>query len=244
MQQQSKYSAWLTLAAFIAAYVAVYAAIKYAQALIMPLVHLDGPREIAAFRGAMSVTLDWAELGATILVLRLRGQSLPDLGWRKSSTLWGWLAAFGVAALYAGFVITGPMFRGLPILTDWSVFRIAMALGIGITAGICEETVFRGFVMTQARDGGAPIAVQIVLSALLFGMAHLGWGGTTGHFAVNSMIGAMLSTSILGAMLAGAYAIGRRSLMPVIFAHAAIDIIIEPWLLLFAINGGFQHMGH
>ena len=56
------------------------------------------------------------------------------------------------------------------------------------------------------------------------------------------MIGAAVSTAILGLMLAIVYAVGRRSLMPVVVAHGAIDTAIEPWLLLFAINGGFEHL--
>ena len=72
------------------------------------------------------------------------------------------------------------------------------------------------------------------------------WGGagTSGHFELGSMIGAMLATAYLGLMLAITYALGRRSLMPVVAAHAAIDMIIEPWLMLFAVSGGFQHLAH
>jgi hypothetical protein len=244
VKRDSKLSAWLTLLAFVFVFAAVYAAVKYAQGLIMPHVHLAGPRENAAFRGASSIILVWAELGATLLVMRLRRQTLRDLGWRKSSSIWGWLAALFVVAVYAGFAVMGPMLKGAPLLTDWSFFRIAMGLGIGISAGICEETMFRGFVMTQARDGGAHIVVQVLLSALLFGAAHMGWGGTSGHFELGSMIGAMLATAYLGLMLAITYALGRRSLMPVVAAHAAIDMIIEPWLMLFAVSGGFQHLVH
>jgi membrane protease YdiL (CAAX protease family) len=244
VNKNSKLSAWLTLAAFIIVFAAVYGAIKYLQALIMPHFSLNGPREIAAFRAASSVVLVWAELGATLLVMRLRGQTMSDLGWRKSSSPWGWLAAFVTVTVYAGFAVMGPMLKGAPLLTDWSFFRIAMGLGIGISAGICEETMFRGFVMTQARDGGAPVMVQVLLSLVSFGLAHMGWGGASGQFDLRSMIGAMVSTSILGLMLAVTYMLGRRSLMPVVAAHAAIDMIIEPWLMLFAVGGGFAHMAH
>jgi len=244
MQKNSKLAAWLTLLVFLAAFAAVYAAVKYLQALVMPHISLNSPREIAAFRAASSVVLVWAELGATLLVMRLRGQTMSALGWRQSSSVWGWFAALIAVVVYAGFALMGPMLKGAPLLTDWSFFRIAVALSIGVSAGICEETVFRGFVMTQARDGGAPVVIQILLSAILFGMAHMGWGGATGHFDLSSMIGAMISTLILGLMLATAYAVGRRSLMPVVAAHAAIDMIIEPWLMLFAVSGGFQYLTH
>ena len=39
-------------------------------------------------------------------------------------------------------------------------------------------------------------------------------------------------TFVLGVALAITYAIGKRSLTPVIISHALIDVIIEPWLLL------------
>jgi hypothetical protein len=220
----------------------VYAAVKYAQAALMPHFDLTNVRDMAAYRACGSIVLDWAEVFAMILVLRLRGQRLGDIGWRKRSPIWGWLAALAAVAVYAGFASMGPMLKGAPVLTDWSVFRIAMALGIGITAGFCEEAIFRGFVMGQARDGGAPVVVQLLLSAVLFGLAHGGWGGMTGKFEVGAMIGAMVSTAILGAMLAGVYLLSRRSLVPAVFAHGVIDMVIEPWLILFALSGGFEKL--
>jgi membrane protease YdiL (CAAX protease family) len=91
--------------------------------------------------------------------------------------------------------------------------------------------------MTQARDAGLPVALQVILSAVLFGLAHVGWGGLTGHLEIWPMIAAMAATMILGALLAVAYLASRRSLMPVIAGHAAIDMAIEPWLLLFMVSG-------
>jgi len=105
--------------------------------------------------------------------------------------------------------------------------------------------MFRGFVMREAEAGGAPVWLQVVLSGLLFGLAHAGWGAIGGtSFNLGAAIGSTVSTGMLGLVLAGIYVAGRRSLMPVIAAHAAIDMIIEPWLILFALSGGFAHMGH
>jgi len=240
----SRLSAWGSLMLYAAVFVAIYAGVKYAEAALMPRFDLSNLRAMAAFRTAFSIALDWLEAIAMILLLRFRGMRLSDIGWRKGSSVWGWIGALVAVAIYAGFALGGPMLKGQPILTDWSLFRIATALGIGITAGFCEEAIFRGFVMTEARNGGAPLWLQIVLSALLFGMAHAGWGGMTAKFDIGSMIGAMISTAILGVMLAGVYVIGRRSLVPVVVAHGVIDAIIEPWLILFALSGGFAHMGH
>jgi membrane protease YdiL (CAAX protease family) len=101
--------------------------------------------------------------------------------------------------------------------------------------------MFRGFVMAQARDAGLPVVAQIALSAILFGLAHIGWGAITGHINVGALLGSVGATAILGALLASVHVLGRRSLTPVMVAHGAIDIAIEPWLMLLAFAGAFTH---
>jgi membrane protease YdiL (CAAX protease family) len=97
---------------------------------------------------------------------RLRGQTLGDIGWRRPARLLGWVLAVLFSVLYGGGTLMGMMKAGAPVTTDWSFFRIAIALGIGISAGICEETVFRGFIMGQARDAGLHWSIEVLLSAI------------------------------------------------------------------------------
>jgi membrane protease YdiL (CAAX protease family) len=219
------------------AFAVIYSLVQALRMAIFSRMVPANLHEAVLLRAATSLILIWLSLGAVLLIVRLRGQSIRELGWRRRSPLTGWLVALVVAVLYAGFTAMGPAMRHAPVLTDWSLFRIGTALAIGISAGICEETIFRGFVMTQARDGGANIFVQVVLSAILFGLAHVGWGGLTGRFEVWTMVASMTATMILGALLAIADLVAKRSLMPVIAAHAVIDMVIEPWLLLFMIGG-------
>ena len=226
------------LTLFVVVFAGVYWGIHALRSLVMPYLHLDGAREKVLFTATVSIVLLWTELAAMLVVLRLRGQTLADLGWRKRASLWGWLFAIVLALLYAGLMLFGPL-RTQPFLSDWSFFRIATALGIGITAGICEETIFRGFVMTQARDAGLPVAGQVALSAILFGLAHVGWSEMSGHFNIGALLGSVAATAVLGGLLAIIYVVGRRSLMPVMVAHGAIDMAIEPWLMLFALAGNF-----
>lgn len=229
---------WTAIGLMIVVFVVLEAVLPMARTAIAPHFSITTPREIVAMRAVSSIVLVWALFGTAYVLIRLRGQTLQSIGWKVSSSIWGWLLGFAFGVLYAGFVVMGMMQAGAPVLTDWSLFRILVALGIGFSAGICEETVFRGFVMTQARDGGAHWTLQILLSALLFGLAHMGWGGVSGHIEIHQMIGAVASTAILGLMLAIVYLASGRSLTPPIIAHATIDFVIEPWLLLYAVTGG------
>lgn len=229
---------WTAIALIIAFFAVMEVVLPLLRAAITPHLSINGPRDTVAVRAVSSIFLVWAMFIAAYVLLRLRGQSLGDIGFGRPARIWGWLLALVFAALYGGGTLMGMMHAGAPVTTDWSFFRIAIALGIGVSAGICEETVFRGFVMTQARDGGAHWIIQIVLSAVLFGAAHMGWGGMSGHVQMQQMIGAMTATAILGLMMAIGYVAGGRSLTPVIIAHGIIDVLVEPWLLLYAVTGG------
>ena len=86
-------------------------------------------------------------------------------------------------------------------------------LGLALTAGICEEFVYRGFAMAAFARAGFPIWAAVVVSSILFGAAHLyqGRGGAIG----TSLLGLLFGTfrSILG------------SLIPVVAWHAAVDVV-------------------
>lgn len=227
---------WSAILAMAAVFAALEVALPFARAHLAPAV--TAPRDVVAVRAASSVVLVWCLFAAAAILLGLRGQSLGEIGFGRPARLLGWAVAVLFAALYGGGTLAQMIRFGAPAATDWSLWRIAIALGIGVSAGICEETVFRGFVMSQARDGGAHWSVQLVLSALLFGLAHMGWGGLSGHVQLSQMIGAMTATAILGLMMAATYLASNRSLMPAIFAHGLIDVMVEPWLLLYAVTGG------
>ncbi|HEY7977029.1 MAG TPA: CPBP family intramembrane glutamic endopeptidase [Rhizomicrobium sp.] len=229
---------WTAIGLMIAAFAILELVLPMLRAAIVPHFSNVTPHDKVVVTAINSIVLVWALFGATYVLLRLRGQTLQTIGWNVSSSIWGWLLGFVFGVLYAGFTVMGMIHAGAPVLTDWSLFRIAVALGIGVSAGICEEAVFRGFVITQANDGGAHWTVQILLSAVLFGLAHRGWGGLGSHVQMTQMIGAMAATGILGLMLAITYLASGRSLTPTIIAHATIDIVIEPWLLLYAVTGG------
>jgi membrane protease YdiL (CAAX protease family) len=99
--------------------------------------------------------------------------------------------------------------RLFPRSTSELVFYIVLAL----TAGICEEFIFRGFVIAALFRAGLSTWTVVLVSALMFGVAHLyqGKGGSAG-------------TGILGIVFA-MVRITYHSLLPVTAWHAALDIV-------------------
>lgn len=85
---------------------------------------------------------------------------------------------------------------------------------VAVTAGICEELLFRGFLLAvgTAAWPGAPDWLLVVVGAALFGLAHA-YQGVSG----------VLGTAAIGVALGATYALTGSLLIPVVL-HAAIDL--------------------
>lgn len=95
--------------------------------------------------------------------------------------------------------------------------EVALWIALSLTAGFCEEAIFRGYFQRQfAALTGSPLA-GLGLQALLFGTAH-GYQG----------VGAMIKIALFG-LLYGALAHWRKSLRPGMVAHAWSDVY-SGWL--------------
>ena len=89
----------------------------------------------------------------------------------------------------------------------------ALWILMSLTAGICEEAIFRGYLQRQFMAFTKNAAIGISLSAVAFGAAHAYQG--LRHAIQIAMLGAML----------GALAWYRKSVRPGMISHAAQDII-------------------
>jgi membrane protease YdiL (CAAX protease family) len=89
---------------------------------------------------------------------------------------------------------------------------ISAWLALSVTAGFCEEIMYRGYFQQQVRAITGSAAVAIVAQALLFGLGHTyqGWKP-------------VLVISVLG-LLYGLLAHWRRNLRANMIAHAWSDI--------------------
>ena len=176
-----------------------------------------------------------------VVFLRLRRRSLRDLGLWKRAPFRGWVLAAAMTALYVWVVFTSVLSDHTG-LREVSLFHVGNSLAAGLSAGVVEEIFFRGFVMNQLRWSGFGVAVQVIASGVCFGAAHVGWGLFAAKPQWNVVIGAMVSTTILGLMYALIYVASRRSLMPVLIGHVLMDVLIEPWLVMVTLVGAAAHL--
>src|SRR5258708_15834894 len=86
-------------------------------------------------------------------------------------------------------------------------------LALAITAGLCEEFLYRGFAMAILLHAGLQAWAVVLISSVLFGLAH-SYQGRSG-IVMTLMIGLILGTSRL------AY----DSLVPAILWHSAVDVV-------------------
>ena len=156
------------------------------------------------------------------------GFSLP-VGWR----LWTPLAAtISLAALQihtairlARRPVPSEMLRaqlqGAAAISPRTASELPAFFGASVTAGICEELLFRGFLIWVLRPL-VGLWLAAALSALLFGAAHA-YQGPAG----------VIRTGLFG-LIFTAIVLLTRSLWPAIVLHAIVDALggVIAWLAL------------
>lgn len=149
---------------------------------------------------------------------------------------WAWVLALVVAAGYSFYTL-----RAVPFVNEhkWDLSPLKI-LGVwaAVVSGIVEEIVFRQKLMDLTAGWGANIGWQILLSAVVFGLAHAVWVLMRGE--VRIAVPVVASTTVLGGLLALTYVVAGRNVLPAIVAHTLINLVIEPWLILAAVSGSWQ----
>ncbi len=97
--------------------------------------------------------------------------------------------------------------------------EVALFVLLSLSAGFCEEVVFRGYLQRQLAAITRSRPAGVVLQALIFGVSH-GYQGL-----------AQVARITVFGLLFGALALWRKSLRPGIAAHAWTDIW-SGWLSL------------
>ncbi|PYT80452.1 MAG: hypothetical protein DMG40_12625 [Acidobacteria bacterium] len=94
-----------------------------------------------------------------------------------------------------------------------STVELLPYLALAFTAGLCEEFLYRGFVMAALARAGLGAWLVVLVSSVLFGLAHSYQGR-----------GGMVMTFLAGLVL-GVSRLTYNSLVPAIFWHSALDVV-------------------
>jgi len=174
------------------------------------------------------------EVAAAWLLIRLRGETLPDIGLRRPKS---WPRTFGIAVAVAAIFFAGIyLSERAGFHRDLSRFaalqgnlRLALVgvCYVLIGAGFYEEFMFRGFLMQSLAMlfGQSRVAwgTALVIQAVLFGALH----------AYQNPLG-MLITGTLGALLGLLVILSGRNLWPAIIGHGLFD---ASRMILFYFHG-------
>jgi len=107
----------------------------------------------------------------------------------------------------------GPLQAIAERILPQSTVELLPYLALAITAGLCEEFLYRGFAMAALTHAGLGAWLVILVSSLLFGLAHTYQGR-----------GGIVMTFVVGLAL-GVSRLAYNSLVPAIFWHSAVDVV-------------------
>jgi len=123
-----------------------------------------------------------------------------------------WIVAAILLWIFGWLLRIAALGRNVSMLPHRGI-ELTLWIALSVTAGICEETIFRGYLQGQFMALTKSARVGILLSAAAFGAAHAYQG-----FRMVILIG------LYGAMF-GILAHWRRSVRPGMIAHAWNDSI-------------------
>ncbi len=165
--------------------------------------------------------MDWALLYYCWVGVHRRGGNLATLSGRWTS--WNSIAAdVGIAlpfwllwegAAYGVHWLLGPSSaKTVDSLLPHSLLEILVWIATAITAGICEEMAFRGYVQKQLHALTGNVVAAVLLQGVVFGLFHAyqGWKN-------------VVVICVLG-VLFGVLAAWRGNLRANIIVHAWADV--------------------
>ena len=175
-----------------------------------------------------TLAYEWVLAAAVLWGITLRRVPLRVLLGEWQSNRKAWLSDLGLGLAFwvwsavvlaaVGYLLTLAHLR-LPASTVASLApahlgELLLFLVLSLSAGFCEELLFRGYLQQQCtRLARGRVWVGVLASSLLFGLAHL-YEGAAGVISI-TLFGVMFSL----------LAIRRRSLRPAMIAHGWHDAL-------------------
>jgi membrane protease YdiL (CAAX protease family) len=175
---------------------------------------------------AITLGWEWVLAGIAYWGLRLKKTPLRQVLGKKRPGSKEFFIDAGIAAAFwfAAMIVLatmGILLKGLHMesaqkqisqLAPSTIAEGVIWIALSVTAGICEEFIFRGYLQQQFTRLSGKSWVGVAASALLFGSAH-GYEGIAGMLMI-TMFGALFSL----------LAIRRQNLRAGMIAHAWHDI--------------------
>ena len=174
---------------------------------------------------------EWLLLALVIFGVRLRGASLQTIfgqRWQSLGAMARDLAlgiSFMVASTIAVSIVSAvegdtSSTQSVKFLIPQSALELILWFALSITAGICEEAIYRGYFQRQFAALTHNVPVGIILSGAVFGAVHAyqGWKRA-------------VAIAAMGIVL-GIFAHWRKTVRPGMFAHAIQDLIAPVLLKL------------
>jgi membrane protease YdiL (CAAX protease family) len=172
----------------------------------------------------LTALAEWIMFTLVVVGVRLGGTSISAvLGdrWHSRRQILrdvGIAAAFWIIAAVLLWLLSlvwrfTPNSNVLSILPH-GIIQVIAWIGLSVSAGICEETIFRGYLQQQFIAVTKSVPAGILLSAAVFGIGHAYEG-----------LRMILPVGLYGVMF-GVLSYWRRSVRPGMIAHAWHDALI------------------
>jgi hypothetical protein len=168
------------------------------------------------------IALEWALFSFVRWGLSKSGTTVSELvggkwsDWKSIARDVGVAIPFWVVWESAGRVthfLLGPdQAKKIDILLPQTIFEIVLWVAVSVSAGLCEEVVYRGYLQRQFLALTRSSMIAILAQGVIFGIGHAYQGAKQ-----------VIVITVLG-LLFGLLASWRKSLRPGIIAHAWSDI--------------------
>jgi membrane protease YdiL (CAAX protease family) len=195
----------------------------------------DGSKDSPAARirfYRLGIIAEWLWVAVIALIVILGGATLDELGLglqAPSEEALAFILAVGLGASVPLILLWIRSRRSEESVAEASERMLApvsallpygrkerwLFASLSITAGICEEILFRGFLMFYLQEVfGSALWVAVAVSSVIFGVVHIYQGITQ-----------VLATGAFGAAMAVLYLFSGSLLLPII-VHALLDLRI------------------
>lgn len=194
----------------------------YRRLVLAPVEQITEVRQALYFQ---AIALQWGLSALMLSVWLMRGRSAMALGLEPRDPRMALLSMVGAGVIAAAFWLVRSRVRRDPEALDhvlqklvhiermlphsWSEKRIFHM--VAFTAGVCEELLYRGYLIWYFGHW-LPVVPAVVVSSVIFGVGH-SYQGVKG----------ILTTTLVGGAMAAVY-ITTGSLWPAMAVHAIIDI--------------------